>query len=53
MVAGPETERITQEFEESIPSVTKEDQRHHEQVPRVQESFKTDVASLVSAFKEA
>ena len=31
MVAG-----MTQEFEESIPSVTKEDTRHHEQVPGVQ-----------------
>ena len=29
MVAGPERARITQEFEESIPSVTKKDTRHH------------------------
>ena len=29
MVAGPERERITQEIEESIPSVIKEDTRHH------------------------
>ena len=52
MTAGPETTRMTQEFEESIPSVTKEDQRHHEQAPGVQGSFKKDVASLVSAFEE-
>ena len=52
MVEGPELARMTQEFEESIPSVTKEDTRHHEQVPRVQVLFKKDVASLVSSFEE-
>ena len=52
MVAGPELARMTQEFEESIPSVTKEDTRHHEQVPGVQVLFKKDVASLVSSFEE-
>ena len=43
---------MTQEFEESIPSVTKADTRHHEQVPGVQVLFKKDVASLVSSFEE-
>ena len=52
MVAGPELARITQEFEHSFPSVTKEDRRHHDQVPGVQVLFKKDVASLVSAFEE-
>ena len=52
MVAGPELARMTQEFEESIPSVTKEDTRHHEQVPGVQVLFTKDVASLVSSFEE-
>ena len=53
MVAGSETARMTQEFEESTASVIKEDQHHHKQVPGVQESFKKDVTSLVSAFEEA
>ena len=52
MVAGPELARMTQEFEESIRSVTKEDKRYHEQVPGVQVLFKKDVASLVSSFEE-
>ena len=52
MVVGPELARVTQEFEERIPSVTKEDTRHHEQVPGVQGLFKKDVASLVSSFEE-
>ena len=52
MVAGPELARMTQEFEESSPSVTKEDTRHHEQAPGVQVLFKKDVASLVSSFEE-
>ena len=46
MVAGPELARMKQEFEESIPSVTKDDTRHHEQVPGVQVLFKKYVASL-------
>ena len=53
MVAGPERAGVTQEFEDSVPSVTKEERRHHEQVPGVRLLFKKDVASLVSAFKEA
>lgn len=53
MVAGPERAGVTQEFEDSVPSVTKEERRHHEQVPGVQLLFKKDVASLVSAFEEA
>ena len=52
MIAGPELARMTQEFEESIPSVTKADTRHHEQVTGVQVLFKKDVASLVSSFEE-
>ena len=52
MVAGPELARMTQEFEESIRSITKEDTRHHEQVPGEQVLFKKDVASLVSSFEE-
>ena len=52
MVAGPELARMTKEFEESIPSVTKEGTRHDEQVPGVQVLFKKDVASLVSSFEE-
>ena len=52
MLAGPELARMTQECEESIPSVTKEDTRHHEQVPGVQVLFKKEVASLVSSFEE-
>ena len=48
MVAGSELARMTQEFEESILSVTKDDTRYHEQVPGVQVLFKKDVASLVS-----
>ena len=51
MVAGPELARITL-IEHSFPSVTKEDRRHHDQVPSVQVLFKKDVASLVSAFEE-
>lgn len=51
MGAGPELGRVTQEFEESIPSVTREDTCHHEQVPGVQVFFK-NVASLVSSFEE-
>ena len=51
-VAGPELARMMQEFEEAIPSVTKEDTRHHEQTPGVQVLFKKDVTSLVSAIEE-
>ena len=43
---------MTKEFEESIPSVTKEGTRHDEQAPGVQVLFKKDVASLVSSFEE-
>ena len=32
IVAGTEVARMTQEFEESISFITKEDTRHHEQV---------------------
>ena len=52
MVAGPELARMTQESEESISSITKEDTCHHEQVPGVQALFKKDVASLASSFEE-
>lgn len=52
MVVGPEHARMTQAFEESIPSETKEDTRHHEQVPGVQVLFKKDFASVVSSFEE-
>jgi len=52
MAAGPELARMTQEFEESIPSVTKADTCHHEQVPGVQVLFKKDIASLESSFEE-
>ena len=52
MVAGPELARMAQELEEFIPFVTKEDTRHHEQVPRVQVLFKKDVGPLVSSFEE-
>ena len=47
IVAGPERARITQEFEESISSVTKEDTRQHEQLPGVQVLFKKDVTVMM------
>ena len=52
IVAGPELARMTKEFEESIPSVTKEGTRHDEHVPGVQVLFKNEVASLVSSIEE-
>ena len=52
MVAGPELGRMTQEFEQSISSVTEEDTSLTTSTKESQVLFKKDVASLVSSFEE-
>lgn len=50
MVAGPELERMVEEFEEVISA--SESQNHHENKPAIQSAFAKDVVNLVSSFEE-
>ena len=52
MIAGPEIARVVHEFEGSVRDTSKSVNRHHEQNPASQKSFKTNILALVSAYEE-
>ena len=52
MISGPEVARVVTEFEKTFIRTSKEDIRHHEQMPGVQSTFAKDVKSLVDTIEE-
>ena len=51
IISGPEVSRIITEFEDQT-QFTKDDHRHHDQTPSVQNEFVKDVQSLAATIEE-
>ncbi len=52
MVAGPETARLLNEFDEKHSMTKKDTERHHEQIPSVQKTFLSHVKNVVNVIEE-
>ena len=52
MVAGPETVRLLTEYDEKHPRKKKEPERHHEQMPRVQNTFLAQTKNVTDVIEE-
>ena len=50
MVAGPQIDRILNEFEDQFQRRKQIDARHHEQLPSIQKSFTSDLNNTISTF---
>ncbi len=53
MVAGPETARMLNEYEDKYNQKRQKHDRHHEQIPSIQKAFKADVKRVIQVIEEA